>query len=238
MILLPALILGFLGSFHCIGMCGPIVLALPGTGVSSWSFFRGRLLYNFGRIITYSLLGAIFGFLGNRIALFGLQQILSISLGAIIVLLVLLPSKTKSKLVSLNPISSFYNKLKLLFIPLFRKGSGFSLFTIGLLNGFLPCGFVYIGVAGAIAISSNGILNPILFMALFGAGTIPAMFGFSFLSSIVTINFRKKLFKLAPVFLLILGCIFVFRGLNLGIPYLSPRLQSIIQTQTEAPVCH
>lgn len=236
--LLTAFLIGFLGSFHCIGMCGPIVLALPGVKLSSWSFYKGRFLYNFGRVITYSFLGAVFGFLGNRIALFGTQQIVSIALGVIIILLVITPRKFRAKFLSLPLINYYNSKLKLLFTPFFKKGSSVSLFTIGLLNGFLPCGFVYIGIAGAIAVSSNGILNSVLFMAFFGLGTIPAMFGTSLVGNIITINFKQKLLRLTPVFALILGIIFVFRGLNLGIPYLSPKLQSMQHTQVEEPVCH
>jgi hypothetical protein len=236
--LLTAFLIGFLGSFHCIGMCGPIALALPGVKLSSWSFYKGRLLYNLGRVLTYSVLGAIFGFLGNRIALFGLQQTLSITLGSIIILLVILPHKFRTKLIT-SHLLNFYNlKLKSLFTPLFKKGSSISLFTIGILNGFLPCGFVYIGIAGAIAVSSNGILNSIFFMALFGAGTIPAMFGTSLIGNILTINFKQKLLRLTPVFALILGLIFVVRGLNLGIPYLSPKFQNMQKSQIEEPVCH
>ncbi len=236
--LLTAFLIGFLGSFHCIGMCGPIVLALPGVKISSWSFYRGRFLYNLGRVITYSSLGAMFGFLGNRIALFGFQQFISIALGSFIILLVVLPYKVKSICLTSSFITKYNAKLKSSFLPFFKKGSGFSLLTIGILNGFLPCGFVYIGVAGAIAVSSNGILNSILFMALFGAGTIPAMFGTSLIGSIITVNFKQRLLKLTPVFALILGIIFVFRGLNLGIPYLSPKLQTTQQTQIEEPICH
>jgi sulfite exporter TauE/SafE len=236
--LLTAFIIGFLGSFHCIGMCGPIVLALPGVKLSSWSFYKGRFLYNIGRVITYSFLGAIFGFLGNRIALFGTQQIVSIVLGIIIILLVITPRKFRSKFLSLPLINYYNSKLKSLFTSFFKKGSSVSLFTIGMLNGFLPCGFVYIGIAGAIAVSSNGILNSVLFMALFGLGTIPAMFGTSLIGNIITLNFKQRLLKLTPVFALILGLIFVFRGLNLGIPYLSPKLQNLQKTQIEEPVCH
>lgn len=236
--LIPAFILGFLGSFHCIGMCGPIVLALPGANISTLPFYRGRILYNIGRVITYSVLGAIFGFLGYRISLFGIQQVVSIILGILIILIVLLPYKFKSLFLSSSVVNYYNHKLKTSFAPFLKKGSGLSLFIIGILNGFLPCGFVYMGIAGAIAVSMNGVLNSILFMTLFGAGTIPAMFGFSMFGSFITGGFKQKLFKLTPVFAVIIGLIFIFRGLNLGIPYLSPKLQNTQQTQSQAPVCH
>jgi hypothetical protein len=236
--LLTAFILGLFGSFHCIGMCGPIALALPGAKLSNRSFYKGRLLYNLGRVITYSLLGALFGFLGNRIALFGFQQLVSIVLGVIVILIIILPHKLKSVLLPTAFINLYNSKLKSLFPPFFKKGSDYSLLSIGILNGFLPCGFVYIGIAGAIAVSSGGILNSVLFMTFFGIGTIPAMFSISLIGNIIKVNFKQKLLKLAPVFVLILGLIFVFRGLNLGIPYLSPKLQNSQQIHSEAPICH
>lgn len=233
--LLPALILGFLGSFHCIGMCSPIVLALPASKLFGWSFVKSRSLYNFGRILTYSFLGLLFGLLGNRIALFGFQQIVSIVLGAFIIFLVIIPNKIRTFLFP-SSITNYYNsKLKSFFIPFFKKGSTLSFFIIGILNGFLPCGFVYIGIAGAIAVSYQGVLYSILFMTLFGAGTIPAMFGTSMIGSYLSVNLRQRLFRLIPVFTIILGVILIFRGLNLGIPYLSPKLLS--QTPNEM-LCH
>lgn len=236
--LIPAIIIGFLGSFHCIGMCSPIVLALPANKLFGWSFVKSRSIYNLGRVLTYSFLGAIFGLLGNRIALFGFQQIVSIILGVLIISMVIIPGRIRSFLIPSSAINYYNYKLKSFFIPFFKKGSSLSFFIIGILNGFLPCGFVYIGIAGAIAVSYHGVLYSILFMALFGAGTIPAMFGSSMIGSFLSINLKQRLFRLIPVFTLVLGIILVFRGLNLGIPYLSPKLSNQQNTQTETIICH
>ena len=216
-------ILGFFGSLHCIGMCGPIVLALPSVSGPSFSFIFGRMLYNIGRVVTYALLGLLFGLLGSRIYMFGLQQAASIALGAIIILWIVIPSGLKNKLRSASGFNLFTVKLKNLFMPLFKKRSNVSMLAIGVLNGFLPCGFVYMGIAGAMAISSAGPVNGALFMVLFGLGTIPAMLGTSIAGNYINLGFKRKFAKLVPVFAVLLAVIFILRGLNLGIPYISPK---------------
>jgi sulfite exporter TauE/SafE len=216
-------ILGFFGSLHCIGMCGPIVLALPSAQGSGFSFIYGRVLYNFGRIITYALVGLLFGLLGSKIYMFGLQQAVSIALGLIIILWIFTPSALKNKIRNYSGFNLFTVKLKNLFLPLFRKKSNASMLLIGVLNGFLPCGFVYMGIAGALAISGANAVNGMFFMALFGIGTIPAMLGTSIAGNYINVGIKRKLAKLIPVFALLLAVIFVLRGLNLGIPYISPK---------------
>ena len=94
--ILAGFFIGFFGSLHCIGMCGPIAIALPVPKSSNILFITGRLLYNLGRVVTYTFLGALFGLLGGRIALTGAQQIVSIALGVIIIIAVLLPQKYKN----------------------------------------------------------------------------------------------------------------------------------------------
>jgi sulfite exporter TauE/SafE len=216
-------ILGFFGSLHCIGMCGPIVLALPSASGSGFSFVFGRVLYNFGRVVTYTLLGLLFGLLGSKIYMFGLQQAVSIALGVIIILWIVIPGGLKNKLRSISGFNLFTIKLKNWFLPLFKKRSKISMLSIGILNGFLPCGFVYMGIAGAMAISTAGPVNGMLFMALFGIGTIPAMLGTSIAGNYINISVKRKFAKIVPVFAVLLAIIFILRGLNLGVPYLSPK---------------
>src|ERR1700752_1363380 len=91
MFLLAALSLGFFGSFHCIGMCGPIALAIPVYNQNKFHKTASIIFYNAGRIFTYSLLGVLFGLIGQGFALAGLQQLLSVTLGLIILTGVLLP---------------------------------------------------------------------------------------------------------------------------------------------------
>jgi len=228
-----AFVIGLLGSFHCIGMCGPIVLALPPGEHGNVAFILGRLLYNAGRVLTYAILGAVFGLLGTGISVAGLQQLASISLGVVILLAVLLPSKSKQVFIDKLQFSLLTSRLKIYFGKLFKKSSQGSLFLIGIVNGFLPCGFVYIGIAGAIATGS--LLNGILYMALFGAGTIPIMFGVSLAGNFISLKLRQNISRFIPVLASILAIIFILRGLNLGIPYLSPKL---LKSNTEQNMHH
>lgn len=216
-------LVGLLGSFHCVGMCGPIALALPVFGESKFNLIIGRLLYNLGRIITYSVMGFLFGLLGNRVILFGLQQNLSITLGILILFYVLTPKKLKAKLSELTIYKSITNFIKTNFAKLISKKSHNSLFTIGLLNGLLPCGFVYVGIAGAI--STGDSINGAVYMCLFGLGTTPIMFLTSMIGKVLTFNLRRKINKLIPAFTFLLAVLFILRGLNLGIPYISPKFE-------------
>ncbi len=219
--LLTALAIGFLGSFHCIGMCGPIALALPVPG-SSIIFFSGRVLYNAGRLAAYGLMGLLFGFLGKGFVVWGFQQSLSIALGVIILVLLFIPAKYKNKFFGLNLILKVTGPLKKSIGSLFKKNSLPSFLFIGFLNGFLPCGFVYVGLAGAAATGSP--VTGMLFMVLFGLGTVPAMFVVSLFGKLINLNVRRKISRAVPVFAFMLALIFILRGMNLGIPYLSPKM--------------
>ncbi|MFA4923124.1 MAG: sulfite exporter TauE/SafE family protein [Ignavibacteriaceae bacterium] len=225
-------IIGLLGSLHCLGMCGPIALALPIVGNSKVKLIISRLLYNFGRILTYTFFGFIFGLIGNRIKLFGLQQTVSIILGAVIILRLLIPKKYSFVQIQFFQIP--LTKLKQEFSKMFGKNSMKSLFVIGLLNGFLPCGFVYVGIAGAIA--TGGAFEGSVFMALFGLGTLPIMFAASLFSSTLSLKARLNFRKAIPAFSFLIGILFILRGLNLGIPYISPKMTSF-HTATEIDCC-
>jgi len=228
--LLTAIILGLFGSFHCIGMCGPLVLALP----LSKSFLIKRLLHNLGRVFTYGLFGFIFGLIGSGLYLAGLQQAVSISLGGLILISVVLPFNLKSRFLDSTGLSRIIFKLKQSISKLYKSGSYKSVFGIGVLNGFLPCGFVYIALTGALVVGD--VLNSAVFMIMFGLGTIPAMLAVSLAGKMITINFRDKLKKLVPAFTIVLAIIFILRGLNLGIPYISPKL--IFTKTNEEVICH
>ncbi len=228
--LLTGFLVGLLGSFHCIGMCGPIAIALPKTN----NLVVSRLLYNFGRVITYSLLGLLFGMLGSRLEMFGLQRIISISLGVLIILTVITPISYRIKISNKLGLYKLVGMLKMYFGKMFKNHSNSSMLAIGILNGLLPCGFVYIGITGAIAVGDT--LNGMLFMTMFGLGTLPVMLGASLIGSVINLNIRQKLTRLLPAFSLLLAAIFILRGLNLGIPYISPKLEH--KPATEEVICH
>ncbi|MES2838261.1 MAG: sulfite exporter TauE/SafE family protein [Bacteroidota bacterium] len=235
---ISALSLGFLGSFHCVGMCGPIALALPVHSKSNAFKIAGISVYNFGRIITYTLLGAIFGLFGESFSFFGFQQQLSITIGVVLLLSILLPLIFKNSFSISNPINVFISKIKSLMGKLFKSQKISSLYLIGLLNGLLPCGFVYLAIAGAMA--SGSILNGALFMLFFGLGNTPAMFSVAWISQLISLNMRNTIKKAVPVFVVFMAVLFILRGLNLGIPYVSPKFDTA-KSATEKPTaipCH
>jgi uncharacterized protein len=235
MFLWTAFIIGLLGSFHCVGMCGPIALALP-LNTGSWtSRIGGTLLYNSGRILTYIMLGAIFGLLGKGIQLAGFQLWASILIGSIMILMVVFPMIMGSR-ISVNTIFRGYtHHLFSRFQKLFHKGSASSFFSIGLLNGFLPCGLVYVGVAGAI--NTGNISTSMFYMALFGMGTAPVMMGVTLLGNFLSFTVRNRINRITPYIIILLGILFILRGLSLGIPYISPKAEALTPVVEKAHKC-
>jgi len=213
-------LIGLLGSFHCVGMCGPIALALPIGKASNSQLVISRILYNLGRVVTYSLFGLIFGFFGEGLVFAGIQSYVSIIIGAIILLYYLLPNKYKGKLAVTTPYKLASGFVRKSFAKLTKTGSSQTLFLFGIINGFLPCGFVYFALAGAI--TTGGAVSGALFMALFGLGTVPIMLATSLIGKFINVGIKRRMNKLIPVFAILLAAIFILRGLNLGIPYLSP----------------
>lgn len=228
-------LVGLVGSLHCIGMCGPIAIALPVPDSSNISFFTGRILYNLGRVVTYAFLGAILGLVGSKIALAGAQQVVSIVLGVAIIIAVPLPQKYKNYFAQHPIIQKLTHPLKSNIGVLFKKGTFSAMFLIGLLNGFLPCGLVYVALAGAIA--SGDAISGSAVMILFGLGTVPSMFVASLFGKFINIGIRTKIRKAVPVLAIILGVIFILRGMNLGIKYISPKIN--VQTEVSSEMeCH
>jgi len=216
------LVFGFLGSFHCVGMCGPIALALPGADRSKPYLIFSRLVYNIGRVITYSTLGLAVGLMSSMISISGFQQGLSITVG-IIILLGLTISAFRQKLNEWKAYpSSIMRKATKPITALFRRGGISSLFLIGLLNGLLPCGFVYMGLATAL--TTGTVLKSVLFMGGFGFGTFPAMLAMSLAGGFISLSFRRKLQQVSPYFMAAVGILLILRGLNLGIHFISPAI--------------
>jgi sulfite exporter TauE/SafE len=239
MILWTAFIVGLFGSMHCIGMCGPITLALPGFHNHIPKVVSSRLLYNIGRTITYAFMGALIGLAGEGISLAGAQRWVSIASGILLIVIVLIPSSLSSRFNILKPAYHFTDYLKKKFGPLLKSNSLSSVFVIGVLNGFLPCGLVYVALAGALATGS--LVQGTLYMAFFGLGTIPLLFAFSVFGQFIGASVRRRFNKIVPVFIVVLGIIFILRGMNLGIPYISPKLGAggMHSHQTEEQeVCH
>lgn len=225
--LYTAFILGLLGSFHCLGMCGPIAFMLPiGTakGVKKAILIS---LYHTGRIGTYAILGAIFGTLGKGMALFGMQQKISIAIGILMLAAVLFPILWSAYTPWGNIISKTYHrwifKVQSSLGKALRKGDRDHFITIGFLNGFLPCGLVSMALLGAVASGSSQAYQGALYMVFFGLGTVPMMSAAIYASQFLKEVQLQRIKKLIPIFIGIIGLWFILRGMGLGIPYLSPK---------------
>lgn len=217
-LIISALVLGLMGSFHCVGMCGPIALSLPLGKHSIGGKILGGSLYNIGRTVTYGIMGAFFGLVGQGFEMAGFQKWISISMGSLMVISVIIPSVFNK--INSGKALPFSGSVRKGIQKMFAKRSLSGLFIIGLLNGLLPCGLVYLAIAGAIGTAN--IYQGILFMILFGLGTLPMMLGISMLGNVVSVSLRNRINKVIPFVVVIIGAIFILRGLSLGIPYLSP----------------
>lgn len=219
-----AFMIGIVGSFHCVGMCGPLAFALPLNQNSVVAKLTGAFLYNAGRIVTYAAFGLLFGIVGKTASLFGFQQWLSIGAGAVILFFILIPKKYKVQNTAASYTNGGFSKLRAAIATLFTQKSNSSLFVIGLLNGLLPCGLVYMAVAGAIGTGAIG--SSMLFMAAFGLGTLPVMWSVAFFGNYVGISLRQKIRKAYPYMMALMACLLILRGMGLGIPYVSPQMNT------------
>ncbi|WP_343617848.1 sulfite exporter TauE/SafE family protein [Flavobacterium sp.] len=232
--LFSALFLGLISSLHCVGMCGPIAMMLPVDHQNEAKKITQILTYHFGRLTAYGVIGLIFGLLGRGFFLAGMQQKMSIIIGIAMIVIVLIPEKVFAQYNFSKPVYRIISKIKFHLGSQFKKKSYKSLFTIGLLNGFLPCGMVYAALFGAIAMQSAGL--GVTYMLLYGLGTIPLMTTVVYVKSLLKLPFRNKIQKAIPYVAVIIGILFILRGLGLGIPYLSPSNMSLFVQGT--PNCH
>lgn len=217
-----AFVLGITGSLHCIGMCGPIALTIPISTTSIFLKIVGAFIYNLGRVITYTFLGLVFGIIGKTFSLFGLQQALSIVVGVLILVWIFKLKLLQNVFSKINFIDILLHTLRSKISKLFSTHSNTSLLYIGVLNGLLPCGLVYLAIAGAV--TSANIFNSMFFMAAFGLGTLPLMLAVTILGSQIKFSFRNKLKAIYPYLMGLMACILILRGLGLGVPFLSPKL--------------
>ena len=223
-----ALILGLISSLHCIGMCGPIAMMLPVSRTNNTQKFMQVGIYHLGRLTAYGSLGLIFGFLGKGLFIAGMQQQLSIVVGILMIALVVIPERIFMQYNFSKPIYRAISKVKSHIGFQFKRKSPDALFTIGFFNGLLPCGMVYAALFGAVAMQ-----NPWLgtgYMVLFGVGTLPLMTLVVFAANKLSFQWRNKVQKVIPVMLVLVGMLFIVRGLGLDIPMISPTGQDLMVT--------
>ncbi|MFY7845600.1 sulfite exporter TauE/SafE family protein [Chryseobacterium gambrini] len=235
-LVISAIGLGFASGFHCIGMCGPIALSMGLTKKQATNFYLQNLTYQFGRIFTYSLLGAILGIIGEGFEMAGFQKYLTIAVGILLIIMAIFSFGGKDFASKIPFFSKFLFKVKSNLGRLLQKADYRSRFTTGLLNGFLPCGMVYMSLTASLA--SGGIWQGALYMALFGLGTLPFMFAVVLVGNLMNQAFRVKVLKVIPIVMIILGGLFIVRGMELGIPYISPRAEAMTISKDNQGDCH
>jgi sulfite exporter TauE/SafE len=178
-------------------------------------------------------LGLLFGLLGKGLFLAGMQQQLSIIVGFLMIIFVLTPEKVFANYNFSKPIFKIISKVKSSLGQQFKSKSPDALLSIGVLNGFLPCGMVYAALFGAVAMQNHWL--GALYMILYGMGTIPMMTLMVYASQWISIPFRQKIQKMVPILVVMIGVFFMLRGLGLDIPFLSPSKTNMMVTA--APDC-
>lgn len=229
-----AFIFGLISSLHCIGMCGPIAMMLPVDHNNPTRKALQITTYHIGRITAYAILGLAFGLLGKGLFLAGMQQQISIGVGVMMIAIAIIPERIFAKYNFSKPVYRLISNLKTSLGKQFKRKSLDALFSIGFLNGLLPCGLVYAALFGAIAMQNVSL--GVTYMALYGLGTIPMMTLVVYASGLLSIPWRNQLQKIIPVVTVFLGILFIVRGLGLGIPFLSPTDVSLLVQAT--PQCH
>ena len=212
-----AFTLGLVGSFHCLGMCGPIALSLGGNAPRFlvWQVLTERLLYNLGRATTYAILGAVAGFAGQGLFLLGLQQPLMWLVGGMLIAAGLFAFNPDVLLTRFPGLNMLVQALQTQLSRFTATSGPLAFFSIGLLNGLVPCGLVYMGLAGALATGS--VLNGVGYMFVFGLGTLPMMLAVAFSGSLAKTQLRAVLREAYPVALVALGAFIIYRAGTLAV---------------------
>jgi sulfite exporter TauE/SafE len=232
-IIIAGLSIGLAGSLHCVGMCGPLCLALPLKQKSISQRTTLLVIYQIGRTITYSFFGLLIGWLGHRISLAGYQQSFSITMGSILIILALI-NLLKGNRFNIKFLDSIYLFIQQKIASSFRKLQGASSYLImGIANGFLPCGLVYMALASTLSLT--GIGESVAFLASFGLGTIPALLLTGLAGQLIKPNIRINIEKTIPYLILAMGILLVLRGLSLGIPFISPVLPAAAGDAASCP---
>lgn len=216
-------LMGLIGSVHCIGMCGPLTMALPFSQQKNIFKYLAMALYHIGKILSYASLGLIVGLFGKQLFVIDTQQSISIIIGVFMLVYVVW--------IYLVKVNTRFNPLQFIQVPVLKalsslfKNKHVTVFIVlGFLNGLLPCGVVYLALGSAM--STGHPIDAAIFMAFFGLGTMPALLMVALGGQMVSFEWRRKLQSALPVFIFGMGIMLILRGMNLGIPILSPHVES------------
>lgn len=231
-LLVAGLLLGAMSSFHCIGMCGPLALSLPVQHLPKPMQWMGMLMYNIGRVITYGLLGLLVGLLGRRIYVSGWQQWFSIGVGTILLLLTIMHIYFKAGQRSIVALR-FQQVISSLMMRIMNIRGMTGYLLLGMANGLLPCGMVYVAVLSSITVGT--ITGSVFFMIAFGLGTLPLMIAFSIMGMRLSLLIRQRIKRIVPYLVGSMALLLILRGMNLGIPFISPFIPDV---GVQAINCH
>lgn len=228
-----AFTLGLFGSLHCLGMCGPLAFSLmPGISERSSKSIVRALGYNTGRVLSYVSLGLVMGVFGGLVNFSGLQKPLTIGVGVFLILLFFLSLDLEKLLFKSGTYRGMFEKYNQFLSKNLRSLSQKGSLFLGVLNGFIPCGLVYLALAGAL--TTGGLLKGGLFMFYFGLGTFPAMF--LLLSSFSLMDLKRRLgFRKVFAFLqLFVGVFLIYKAFLVEIPL----DLSLISSMINPIMCH
>jgi sulfite exporter TauE/SafE len=228
-----ALVMGLAGSLHCVGMCGPLALSLPmQQREGDKGGWKAVLLYNAGRIGVYSLLGAIIGALGRVVWLAGLQAYLGLLLGVIMLLLAFGAFQVEYKISQWTPGRKWYAWVTRQLGRLIHRPGLRTYLWVGALNGLLPCGLVYLAIAGAVTAPTWW--QSIAYMAFFGLGTAPLMAATAIGGQFIAPRWRNGLRRVTPLALLLMAGLLLYRSIFFVLPASLQWWQDV----GNPPMCH
>jgi uncharacterized protein len=218
-----AIILGFAGSFHCMGMCSPLAMAVANL---SPNVIVNRVFYNGGRIFTYALLGGVVASIGLGFPLMRYQNLLSILLGILLVVI----GFTGNSFIKVTVITKTLGRASLFVKKLFSKfiqtKSYASTFILGSLNGLLPCGLSFLALTYCLTLA--GPSDGFIFMIAFGIGTVPAMVGFTSIFYWIIDRFKFKINQLTTGMLIVSGLLLIGRVFLVHAPHVNPVHKSVV----------
>lgn len=209
-----ALIMGFAGSLHCMGMCSP--LAMTVTRVSS-NVMTNRLLYNTGRIFTYGIVGAIIASIGFAFPISKYQNLLSLIMGLALITIGLASVSRLSIPFITTVLLKLSVMLKNAFAQFLKQKNFVSIFLLGTFNGFLPCGLTFLALTYCVILSAP--MEGFVFMILFGVGTLPAMLGFTSFFQWIVKRFHFSPQRLTTSLFVISGILLIARIFLIHVPH-------------------